>query len=401
MSYLIGRGRYAREAFPVNAQASGGGSILPLSRQRFIDGDTTQPGNGSASNPFPTIAAFMASRTNVSVPDAATNYVGWITPKIGGYVENVSFPPYATTELRADSFSFPSPPGGGANILGIVTWNNIAGANTPATALVTMHNVPVAGSFTVTDDAGAPPSRVLFGGDSPFTRLGGGFNASAATNFESVVFDKAEINGTLNAGTGSVFLIDSVCTSSILGSDLRALNSNFSGSALTLTSSAFFVGCIFNDGSSPVLTTPLANFDGPSWASFLEAGGTRGVGTVVLVVGGYSGASVEGATLPNGGSVDVSLDGSGASAGYTGEDSGNHYSTPDPFDTDLTVSLKTGGAKEGDTLCITKGTLGNTLTVENSVNTLIGTIPNLERGFILSRFTAGEWVFMEGGSLTA
>ncbi len=409
MPSVIGHGRYARWIYPQSPRAAGGGgaAITPLSRQKFIDGDTTQLGlNGSVAEPFKTIAQFMASRTNASVPDATANYVGWVMPALSGYVENISFPPYVSTELRADSVSLTA----GTFLTGNVTWTNTGPQPNAATvAIVAMHNVSVTGNFTVTDDAGAPTSIVLFSGDE----IGGGtveilgiFESSTTTKLQTVIFTNVELASGIDAGFSAtsalVELVDSVCVGdSISAKTLLATDARFGVSQITVNDVASFVNCLFS--SATQLSAPAnGSFDGLSWQSFSGSGSTRAVGTAVLVQGGYSGAGVEGADLI-GASTSVSLNGAalGTTAGYTGEHSGNHYSTSNGVPT--TVTLKTGGGESpGDTLLITKEDLGaNVLSVKNNATTTIGTIPTLSRGFVLARYDGTDWVFEEGGSLAA
>jgi hypothetical protein len=122
----------------------------------------------------------------------------------------------------------------------------------------------------------------------------------------------------------------------------------------------------------------------------------------VLVVGGYSGASVEGAALAAA-STSVSLNGTGATAGFTGENSGNHYSTASVTPTSVTL-LTGGGELEGDTLLIsrTASVAADLAVVNGGVGAgTIGTIPTGTRGFVLARFDGTNWVFAEGGSLAA
>jgi hypothetical protein len=406
MSRLLGRGRYAWGTYAETGSSGGpGASGVPLSRQRFIDGDTSQAGlNGAASEPFKTIAQFMAARANVSVPDATANFVGWLMPALGGYVTDIAFPPYASTELRADSISII----GGTAVTGNVTWANIAGAHAATEAVVGMHNIRVSGDFTVTDDVGAPASIVVFGGDevrdlSAF--IGGTFNSSTCTKLGLAAFEGATV-GAINTGTAltsaGVLFLESVCNGTIAAQGITAIDSDIGASTITLNATvgvAQFVGCRFS--SAPLLTALNgAFFDGPSWQSFMEAGGTRAAGTAVLVVGGYNGGSVEGAAL-TGASTNVSLNGTGATAGFTGNNSGNHYSTSNG--TPTTVTLKTGGGElVGDTILITKTDIGaNILAVKNNAAVTIGTIPTLSRGFVLARFNGSDWVFAEGGSMLA
>lgn len=416
MSHIIGRGRYRGETYPIGAAGGGGAgaAIVPLSRQRFIDGGTAQTGlTGSAAEPFKTIAQFMASRGNASVPDATANYVGWLMPSLNGYAEDVSFPPYASTELRADSFS--AIPGTGTIVTGNVAWPNVGGAHAAGAAFVVMHNIVVTGNFTVTDDGGAPASAISFGGDEIGDRssqIGGNFVASGTSQLAVATFTNALISGNLEAGftsnSADVVLVHSVCQGDVSAKALEAIDSQFNSSAITVNDSqpAVFTGCEFTPGSNPVLTCLAgATFDGPSWRSFLEAGGTRSVGTIVLVVGGYSGGSAEGATtLPTAtGTTNVSLNGTGATAPFTGENSGNHYLSTGLNADGAVIKIKTGGGeRSGDTMCITKvDTAAHALTIQNNAGTVIGVIPSGSRGFVLAEFLSavGDWFFAEGGSL--
>jgi hypothetical protein len=290
-----------------------------------------------------------------------------------------------------------------------VTWANIAGANAAAAANVAVHNVTIGGTFTVTDDAGAPLSAVIFGGDEAGisgVAITGGFDSSATQNLSIAGFLNAIIGG-INAGTNStsasIELVNCSC-SSVLARSLSAVNTIFDAATITVNAagSAIFEGCTF---ALPTVLTCLAGaeFDGPSWRSFAEAGGTRSVGTSVLVVGGYNGAAVEGANLTDA-NVAVSIGGAGpVTAGFTGENSGNHYSSSGITD-DRSVTLLPEGALDGDTMLITKKDLAaHTLNITNGGNApaTIGVIPSGSRGFVLAQFNAGDWVLAQCGSLAA
>jgi len=348
----------------------------------------------------------MTARGPASVADATANFVGWVMPTLLGYVGDVSFPAYASTELRADSLTFIG--GTSTAITGNVTWANVAGAFTAAAALVAMHNLSVSGNFTVTDDANAPVSAIVFSGDESnvSAALSGQFIANTTQKLASATFLNIGVGG-IDAGTAdtsaAVVLDNSICLGSVLANNLEAFDSTIDASAITVNavSAPAFFDCRFTQGSSPALTAAGgATFDGASWRSFSEAQGTRAVGTIVLVVGGYSGAAVEGAALTVA-STDVSLNGTGATAGFTGENSGNHYSTSNG--TPTTVNLKTGGGEfPGDTILITKTDLGsNALAVKNNLGVTLATIPANGRGFVLAQFQTGDWVLAECGSVAA
>lgn len=385
---------------------SGGTSTAPMARQRFIDGDSPQAEEtGSTGQPYKTIAAFIGSRTNASIADATANYVGWLMPATNGYTETVNFPPYASTELRADSFSLGTGTRG-AIINGNVNWVNKAGAHTADNAIATLHNISVSGTITVTDDAGAPASTFIVGGDEELTGVLvlGSFVSSTATHLGTASFLNTVI-GTISAGTSAnsaaVFLSGCDVFGTVTAQSIQAQDTVFDVSSITLNSAgtATFFGCEFVPGSNPVLTSAGgALFDGPSWQSFVQAGGTRGTGTKVLVQGGYNGAAVEGANITNG-AVNVSLNGTGASAGFTGVNSGNHYNAV--LTGNATVRLLVGGGElEGDTIQITIPVLqANSVAVTNNAGTTIFAPAAFNRGFVLARYSvaAGDWVFSAGG----
>jgi|GEM_PF-3899532 len=412
MTFVIGRGRYARSVYPVGGSAAGGdASIAPLARQKFIDGNSSQTGNnGSAGDPFTTIAAFIASRPSGSTEDVNTNYVGWLMPRTSGYSEDVAFPPYASTELRATSVA-DGGSSGGMEITGDFTWANVAGPAAGPTAAVSVFNVRIIGDFTVTDDVNAPPSQVLISGDNPSplsASLGGVFDSSACTKLGIVSFVNAVAGDDVVCGTNpnsaTVVFYNSQCTGEVSALGIRAVRTVFSGASLTCadTGPAIFQDCAFQFPGQLLTCFAGATFDGTSWDSFMEAGGTRSSGTIVLVVGGYRAGDVPGAPL-TGISTSVSLNGTGATAGFTGSDSGNHYTCSSPTPASVTM-LTGGGESTGDTMCISKTNLGaNAIAVINGgpgAGT-IGTIPANSRGFVVARFDGTNWIFSEGGSMVA
>ena len=394
-----------------------GTSTAPMARQRFIDGDSVQADEtGSTGQPYKTIADFIASRTNISVSDATTNYVGWVMPATNGYIENVSLPGYSSTELRAESFTLNNV-SSGVVISGNVSWPNTSGANVASPfAVVSLHNMSIIGQLSVTDNSGAPTSLLMFGGDEAYqsqltvsTSLSNGFVSNTTTKLLIAVFYNAVVSGGINAGIGAnsaiVGITNCNITGSVLARALLASDTVFDSSAITINSAgtAQFTSCQFTLSSNPVLTClGGATFDGPSWQSFVQAGGTRSASTKVLVQGGYNGAAVEGATIT--GDTSVSLNGAGATGGFIGANSGNHYSAVSGVLGNTTVTLLTGGGElEGDTLLISKTTPSTgTLTVRNNALVTLAVIDVSKRGFVLARYSvgAGDWVFSEGGELS-
>jgi hypothetical protein len=291
----------------------------------------------------------------------------------------------------------------GTVVTGNATWANIGGAFAAADAAVTVHNVSITGTFTITDD-GVVPSLFFFGGDEgvAIASLGGTFNSSTTTALQVAEFQNASL-ASINAGVAATGALVELDNCSVVGTvsarSLVAKNSSFNVSAFTLnatTGTGNFANCTFVLGSNPTLNPPGAvyTFDGPSYANFHEAGGSRAVGVLVLVVGGYSNGSVEGTAL-TGAATSVSLSGAGATAGFT--NGGNHYSSAS--NTPTSVTLLTGGALKGDTLLITRTSIGTgNLTVINGGGGAgtIATIPP-GRGFVLSRWDGTNWILLECG----
>ncbi len=416
MGHVIGHGRRARETYPDRGAAGASAAIVPLSRQKFIDGDTTQAGlNGAASEPFKTIAQFIASRTNVSVNDATANYVGWLMPAAAGYTEDVHFPPGVSTELRADSYSFLA----GTRITGNVTWANGAGAHSATDAVVNLHNISISGLFTIDETGGGtPPTSIVVVSNDEKSPDGasivGGFDASTTVHLAELACFNVGITGACNLGTAATsavaFFVSCSLQGNISAKTVSATSCSILVSAITVNASAgigaSLTSCVFqNPCALTAVGTVGAVFDGPSWRSFQEAGGTRTTGTTVLVVGGSQAGRVAGAALPATGTTNVSLNGVGATAGYTGSNSGNHYSTPtDGLTGNSVVVLKTGGGEsDGDTITITRPVITGafSLTVENNAGAAIGIIPPSNRGFVTARYSAAvtDWVFLEGGAL--
>jgi hypothetical protein len=382
---------------------------VPLSRQRFIDGDTSQAGlNGSAAEPFKTIEQFMTARDNtVSAADSDANFVGWLMPSLAGYVEDVAFRARCSTELRADSMSLPGT--GGVTITGNVSWANTSGTAAATAANLSLHNINVTGALTVTDNGAAPTCLVSISGDEEpggASAIIASIDSSTTTKLSSISLNNAQCTGTLTAGTSATSAVAILTGGSIVGDNLTAqsliCNDAVIGGDVAVNTSGFaiFRNTAFNGVTA--LTAATSSFDTASWASFVEQAGTRAAGTTVLVTGGYNGGSVEGAALAAA-STSVSLNGTGATAGFTGENSGNHYSTASVTPTSVTL-LTGGGEKPGDTLLITRtAVVAADLAVINGGGGAgtIGTIPTGSKGFVLARFNGTNWIFVEGGSLAA
>jgi len=286
-------------------------------------------------------------------------------------------------------------------------WDNTVPGLFSGAAIATLHNIQVSGSFTVLDDANAPALAVLLSGDEVSRGSGsiGSFVSNTTVMLDSVAMYNITVGAGIDAGTAvdsaGLAVFDCFITGNVLAEQIQCQGSTFD-SAVFMTNvadggTATFFDCTFSAASNPMLTTSRGIFDGSSWMSFLEAGGTRAVGVPVLVVGGYNGAPVEGEiVIP--GDVSVSLSGVNATAGFTG--GGNHYTTQ-PAAANLTVTLLPDDALPGDTILITKADAGaGTVAVANGGATPgpICTIPTNELGAVLARWDGTDWIFIQGGA---
>jgi hypothetical protein len=408
----------------VGGAGGAGGGLVRLSREWFIDGGTGQTGNtGSIAEPFSTIAKWTtAMGAPANTADANQPLVGYLTPSENGYTEATVYPAGRNVLLMFE----PIDPVLGT-ITGNATWANTTVVNPPALAQIEERNILRVGDFTVTDDGTAATGFVVLSSNNLAGGSGmtGTFDSSACTRFGGLILfntsvfslhlGSAATSGVIGA-VGAAFQ-----TGTVTAFSLAALGCSISSTAITLHNSATFTNCTFGIGVAPLLTTGTGTananiFDGPSWRSFLSSGGTRAAGVIVLVVGGFYAGPVYGAALPTdngaGGAATtlVSLNGNGATAGFTGSGSGNVYVQNGATQNNTVQVLTGGGESVDDTICITKTDLAaHTLTIKNNANTTIATLPSGGRGSVVlvkAGATAiggvtNDWALSNCGSLAA
>jgi len=385
------------------ALGQGGGGLLPLSRTAFIDGGRTGGQDGSIAEPFQTIQGWLntISPTGSSVADNSAMELGLIAPCLNGYTENPVLPAYRNVELRAVYNALPGAP---FELTGGLTWHNSVaggGAHAPALATLSLHNLSVSGGFVVTDDV--VNSQIFLSGDSTGAAMGGLLDLSAATKVLQVVAQDYSLLGGLTSVTGvagaQVAVVDAQISGAVTCKAFISDGASVSSMAIDIgaaAQAATFVGTSFTAattitglGGSGVL------FDGPSWLSLLESGGTVAT-SFVLVVGGFFGAPVEGAALADNvaHALTLSLNGTGATAGYTR--GGNHYTLPvgNVIGADLVLTLGVGGALPGDGIRITRNEIasGHALVVKDDAATVLATIPANNRGFVDALFNGVHFV---------
>lgn len=409
-------------------------SVARLTRQSNVDPLTSTPGaiaSGSQSAPYASLTAWITAASVFPVPassadDANTVQMAIVSPApASAFAADaaIAIPPYRNVYIRSEQAT-QSSSNQGNQLVSAITWNNshYAGAVAPAAASLTLDGTLFAAgsSLTIIDDGSVNAILSLVGNNGTYSLGGQGFfgniTATGATALGSAFFIGVNLltctldapntiltfdgcrylSGTGVTGANFIDAINSEFLVPINAGNGSFFNCDFTSSAITFTGGAVsFSACTFF--AACVVTAATASFDSVSWASLMERGGSV-VGTA-LVVGGFNGGAgaVEGAALTNA-NVSVSLNGGGATAGFTG--GGNHYTLLAATLTGAhTVKLGTGGAENGDTLCITRQDVtANTYQVLDDTGANLGTLPVLSKGFVIARYNGTHWVFMSGGS---
>jgi hypothetical protein len=387
---------------------------LALSRTKWIDGGTPIPAarqTGAVDAPYSTIGAFL---TAIGVPssanDAGTPYEALIGQALGGYTENPAIPAYRTITLGALTTAFPS------IINGNITWANIAGGGAVAPAVVsilTLRNVQLAtsGNITITDDGSSLSSLIVQADDRlGALNVGGAITATGATKLNSINVSGARVVGaitsTADANGAHLLYANNATIANVTAKSIGQLTTlttaegaRFTGTAYTVAAGqpAIFYRSRFT-GVNPVVSGGVtANFDGPSWRSFREAGGTVTGPMVVLVVGGFRAGTVLGANLTDA-ALTISLDGGGATVGFTG--GGNYYALPAAtLGAGRILTLGNSGAKLDDTLCVDRRDLtANTYTIKDAAGTTLYVFAAATGGTFVARFDGTNWVRAEVGN---
>lgn len=418
------------------ATGGGGSSDTPLARTKWIDGNTSVPAgaqNGAPGTPYVSPEAWLLTipAQPVSLDDAQTVQVGLISPTADDVwtpnPQTWTIHPGRSLVLRnltspgitgsTGHVTVPAPES--ADFTGVViNWTNTETTNpafNPPSSVVVLDNLNLQSmALTYTDGAGAAPAELVLSGSTGFYQ--GTVNVSGSTAFKAIAVVGATANlavtGTnfgLTVSGGSWISAGLSCTSVIAtsasimdtGSNLTTTGAQaYMGCNITanglLTSGASgisFSNCTFTRGTVISATTAgaLVTFDGPSYASFLAAGGTFASGTIVTVQGGYTRGAVAGANVndPAGNACTVSLTGAGASTGFTV--GGNWYTATALAANTTTTISDTGGAVNGDTMRFTRtDTSGNTWTILDATTGTIGQVP--AGGNLTASFNGTGWV---------
>lgn len=397
----------------------------PLTRVRYVDGGglATSAPTGSIEYPYVTIPTALAGiGVPTSASDANQTMLVRIAPStIAAYTANPAFPSYRNLKVWSDGV------GGqiGTIITGNATWANTAasGGTAGSSAQLALHDIFISGTLTVTDDATVAGNLLITGSEGNFSSggattagLGGALIATGATDLTRITcvgVVMAAITSTASASGANINLEDSQ-VGSVTGAALLARRTSFIAATITVNtgSTMSFQQCTFTASATLVAgAAGVITMDGPSWASFLEAGGTVTSGIVLIVGGSQAGLVRSPPTAASGGStslgdasVSISLNGTGATAGFTG--GGNLYEAKSTLTASRTITIKTGGGEQnGDTIDIVRSSVTGafTLVVNNNAGTGIGTIAASSRGFLRAQFNttiANDWGMVAGGSFS-
>jgi len=377
----------------------------PLARTRWIDSGTTTPAtnaNGSVALPYNSITNFINSLpVTPTLFDGTTWFAAIVSP--GTYTENVSLPAYRNLRIRAEGYQ--------QRVTGALTWNNQTPAGPPGgegLVTVVLENLSFSGNATITDNATQFGTLMIGQTDSPgVVSISGNVVATGAQQLNQIqvaggnlagqIISTATVTGcTVNVSeqgqvAGNITARAILCQNAILASQIIQVSNTGSGAQ-------FFLTVFQNPCSLQVAAGSLfATFDGFSWASFQEIGGTLGPNVVVTIVGGYTQGVVNGANLTDANNT-ITLNGSGASPGFTG--GGNLYTMPAAtMSAARTITLGVGGAKKGDTLAIMRRDVtANTLTIQDDAATTLAVFPiNLKSSGVF-QFNGTHFVPTQVGS---
>jgi hypothetical protein len=404
---------------------SGSSGNAPLTRFRWIDGNTTvapASQNGSESFPYKTPTIFLATLgAPSSVDDANTMYVGDITPAASDVygTETWIIPGSRNISLRSMRETGPdTTPQGDTFNSPTITWaNTAAGANTPVGALLAFYNLNLLiSTIRITDGVGSAPSTLVFAGDSgDYT---GTLNVSGASNFVglevqggfAVFIVTNPLSGPtfgLNVSGGGTWSSANLTCLSVTATDATVIDSG----TLTTTGAQNYTNCTvqcagITAGSGGIsfknctfsrvtVTDATGNitFDGDSWANFIAVGGTIAASTIVVVTGGFLQGVVPGNTISNpvGAALTLSITGSGASAGYT---TGGNWYVVTSLNANTTITLA-DNTLPGTTICITRTDASAfSLTVADAGSGNLVTIAS-GLGDVILRYNGTNWTLVE------
>lgn len=407
------------------------GSSTPLARLRWIDGNTLVlpiNQNGSESAPYDSPERWLGTLTAapVSSDDALTYEVGLTAPTAADVwspnPQTLTIP--ANRQIMLQGYAAGDPNAGAPFLTNpVINWAQANAAFGLAFSHLDFVNFPMDGfALTLTDTPLSPFAELTFVGLGDIGTYLGTLNYAAMNNADGLLVDGAtlrltsltapassalcfslalENNGEiqlLGASTWFDVLVYNGLLTTVGGQTVTSLNqqsytnAQILAGALTSTNGPLeFVSTMF--GEACVITSPAAQFDGTSWASFLNAGGTWGA-TVAQVSGGFNSGIVPGANIatPAGNACALSLNGSGATAGFT--QGGNWYEATALTPSVVTTVTLQGGGGIGDTLCITRTDAGTgTLIIKDAGGATLGILTGV--GFLLARFDGAAFHYVE------
>lgn len=421
---------------------------------------------GSSGGPFASLSALFASvGVSTSVADANTNLTAYLAPAKSGYADAPVVPSYRSVSINGlqtnAAFVGPLP---SLQINAVAGDGAVPGTGGQ---IVALGSIEVAGAVDVNSDGSGPGVQLILdgaaigsldGSSEGFTGLlilnsdnaviGQTLCQNAGINVEGSVFFGSDVScqsvqqfggefvclGTFTAADSIVLFTESPfstfggnvqCDSdfnSLFGALIGAVtwhNTNTQGG--TTFETCHFNGTTFNDaniafrnctfdlGSTPVFTNTagyVLRFDAASLASLYDTGAfglTFPSDVVVMVDGGFRGGPIEQPTLMGDQDYSFSLNGSGATAGFT---SGANLFRVDPataLSAPRSVNLLAGGAEVGDTIRVSAPVFnagGHGYTIIDNHGQPMGQISGLVPQSQECMWDGSTWVPIEGNLST-
>lgn len=273
------------------------GGSSPLSRERWIDGDTTTPAaqqNGSEGKPFKNLTNFVAAfGANTSAADGITPIVALLTPSKAGYTEDVTLTPFRSTTIRGEYEPTGVSAAPGLTTGNLVWHNSVAagGVHPPSSDTLVIDRWGFSGSITITDDGSVPSTLVLYGEEATTVVCGAGIDVSGCTALSAItavgVFVEGVVTSTAN-GTGAILKATNSIfeEGAIVCQAIDATETAFGAPTITtadasnsvLNQCRFLTATVWAAGAGSTVT-----MDRYTYQSFLESGSSLSTGTLFVV----------------------------------------------------------------------------------------------------------------------
>lgn len=377
----------ANQALVATSGTSAIWKIIPRPGARVIWVDSNGKGDYTTIS-----AALTAIGVPTSTADADEEIVVIVAP--GVYTENLTIPAYRNITIN----------GTVSNILvtGNVSWTNSAGGGAVAptsAASLSLSNLAISGNVTCTDDSSVFSTlqilQDLENSSEQQIAVGGNIDCSGAARLTQIALSNVQTFGNLLANSSASISAINCNLDTNDGDTVTCFSLNCFNCTLrfnTFNCYGSFDMTIFDGTPTFTLTVQRTFWDAYSLFNFFEAGGSNAT-MKIIVRGGFKSTSVSNATTTVSGTTSISMDGGGATAGFTF--GGNDYSIVTLTGNQTLVLLTGHSAQIGDTLRVNRSSIAaNTLTIRNAASggTILFTMPVSIASWAIFRFTGSAWV---------